>query len=121
MLNGSLFTRDFLIEGIRGTEAWAALNDPAVVGARTRVRAWLSDIVRLKNPTEAETEKELIWPVLEELGWTDIAVQQNFSSKARDDVPDALLFADADAKARAIALDAWRRFQHGLCIVEAKR
>src|SRR3546814_12028358 len=50
-----------------------------------------------------------------------MSVQQNLSVKARSDVPDALLFGDRDAKAKAAPLDAWQRFQHGLCIVEAKR
>jgi hypothetical protein len=36
-------------------------------------------------------------------------------------VPDALLFADAAAKAKAAPLHPWQRFQHGLCLVEAKR
>jgi methylase of polypeptide subunit release factors len=36
-------------------------------------------------------------------------VQQNLSVKARDDVPDALLFADANAKAHAAPLHPWQR------------
>ena len=50
-----------------------------------------------------------------------MSVQQNLSAKARDDVPDALLFASAETKAKAAPLPPWQRFQHGLCIVEAKR
>ncbi|MEW6257791.1 MAG: restriction endonuclease [Pseudomonadota bacterium] len=37
------------------------------------------------------------------------------------DVPDALLYPSAATKALAASLDPARRFQHGLCIVEAKR
>ena len=121
MLNGGLFTRDFLIEGIRGTDAWAGVDDAVVGGVRTRLDALLSAFRKIKNPTEAETEKELIWPVLEAIGWSDMSVQQNLSAKARDDVPDALLFGDADAKAKAAPLAPWQRFQHGICVVEAKR
>lgn len=121
MLNGGLFTRDFLIEGICGTDAWTGLADGAVAAVRTRLDALLSTFSKLRNPTEAETEKELIWPLLEFLGWAEMSVQQNLSVKARDDVPDALLFADAAAKASAAPLAAWQRFQHGLCVVEAKR
>jgi hypothetical protein len=121
LLNGGLFTRDFLIEGIRGAGAWPALDETAVAGVRTRLNTLLSAFDKLKNPTEAETEKELIWPLLEALGWTDMSVQQNLSTKARDDVPDTLLFGDAEAKARAAPLAPWQRFQHGLCVVEAKR
>jgi hypothetical protein len=121
LLNGSLLTRDFLIEGVCETSAWSNLDDAEVAKIRARLTALLTNIRKLKNPTEAETEKELIWPLLEAIGWADIAVQQNLSAKARDDVPDALLFADAGAKAKAAPLHPWQRFQHGVCIVEAKR
>lgn len=44
------------------------------------------------------------------------------TAKGRFDVPDALLFADDAAHDRArTERDDWKRFQHGLCIVEAKR
>lgn len=121
MLKGSLFTRDFLIEGICETDAWKALGDSDTAEVRARLDKLLAAFTELKKPTEAETEKELIWPLLESLGWTDMSVQQNLSVKARDDVPDALLYASAQAKAKAAPLPAWQRFQHGLCIVEAKR
>lgn len=121
MLNGSLFTRDFLIEGIRDTAAWAALDPATVATLDAGLSALFATFGKSKNPTEAETEKELIWPLLEALGWTDMSVQQNLSAKARDDVPDALLFGDAEGKARAAPLDPWQRFQHGVCVVEAKR
>ncbi len=121
MLNGSLFTRDFLTEGIRDTAVWQALDDGMVSAVRGSLSRLLAAFGRLKNPTEADTEKELIWPLLEVVGWSDMSIQQNLSVKSREDVPDALLFADADSKAKAAPLDAWQRFQHGACIVEAKR
>ena len=121
MLNGSLFTRDFLLEGICGTDGWATLTDASIAGVRARLDALLTAFGKIKNPTEAETEKELIWPLLEALGWGEMSVQQNLSAKAREDVPDALLYGDAEAKAKAAPLAAWQRFQHGLCVVEAKR
>jgi hypothetical protein len=120
VLNGGLFTRDFLIEGIRSTAAWSALDDFTLHKARTRLSGLCEAFSVLKNPTEAETEKELIWPLLDALGWPNIAVQQNLSTTARDDVPDALLFGSTEAKAKAAPLKPWQRFQHGLCIVEAK-
>jgi hypothetical protein len=121
LLNGSLFTRDFLTEGICGTDAWAGLTEAALAALRMRLGALLSAFGKVKNPTEAETEKDLIWPLLEAIGWSDMSVQQNLSVKAREDVPDALLFGDAEAKAKAAPLSPWQRFQHGLCVVEAKR
>jgi len=121
LLNGALFTRDFLIEGICGAETWAALNDASVSSIRNRLEKLFAAIIKGNNPTEAETEKELIWPVLEAIGWSDISVQQNISVKSREDVPDALLFADSGAKAKSAPLNPWQRFQHGACVVEAKR
>jgi len=121
LLDGSLLTRDVLTEGIRDTEAWAAVDDAALATVRAGCGALLAAFRKLRNPTEADTETELIWPLLEAIGWTDMAVQQNLSAKARDDVPDALLFATAEAKARAAPLAAWQRFQHVACVVEAKR
>lgn len=121
MLNGRLFTRDFLIEGICETPPWKGLDNSALQQIRDRLDTLFAGFNRIKNPTEAETEKELIWPALGAIGWTDISVQQNLSVKRRDDVPDALLFPDEAAKAKAMPLDPWQRFQHGVCIVEAKR
>ena len=42
--------------------------------------------------------------------------------RGREDVPDGLLFADDAAKERANGLDEdWRRYVHGLAVVESKR
>ena len=121
MLNGGLFTRDFLIEGIRSEGAWERLDEAILDCLRNRLDVLFSSFGKLKTPTEPETEKELIWPLLEALGWDDMLVQQNLSAKRRDDVPDALLFPNSSAKQKAMPLSAWQRFQHGVCVVEAKR
>lgn len=55
------------------------------------------------------------------MGWHHRDVQPNASVKSRLDVPDALLFADESAKSTAACWSPWRRFAHGLCVVEAKR
>jgi hypothetical protein len=39
--------------------------------------------------------------VLEALGWGEYLTQQNLSDRGRVDVPDGLLFIDAEAKAKA--------------------
>ena len=74
-----------------------------------------------KSPNEAQTEDDLVYPLLSAIGWASRDVQPNASVKARLDVPDALLYPDATAKTLAGGLNDWERFQHGLCIVEAKR
>ena len=121
MISGGLFTRDFLVEGVRDTEAWAAFTHSQTQHVGEQVAARVVSLAGQRTPTEAETEKDLIWPVLEQIGWSDMSVQQNLSAKARDDVPDALLFPSSEAKALAMPLEAWKRFQHGACVVEAKR
>ena len=120
MLNGGLFTRDFLIEGVTSEPAWKQLDDTNLDNLRDRLDALFVSFGKLKTPTEAETEKDLIWPFLEALGW-EMLVQQNLSAKRRDDVPDALLFPSAEAKEKAKPLTTWQRYQHGVCVVEAKR
>ncbi len=75
-----------------------------------------------RKPVEGQTEDDLIYPVLEAIGWHDRLVQQQVSRRRRDDVPDALLFADASAKAAANKeRNPHDRYRHGLVIVEAKR
>src|SRR5690606_30111167 len=74
---------------------------------------------------EAQTEDEVIIPVLQALGWTSLYLRQaNASRTGREDVPDFLLFPDDEAKKAAMALPASqqdRRFRHGAAILEAKR
>ena len=40
------------------------------------------------SPNESQTENDLIWPVLERLGWTASLQQQDLSATGREDVPD---------------------------------
>ena len=62
----------------------------------------------------------MIWPILELLGWTDYLPQQGTSGN--EDVPDLLLFPDADAKERAAArATAVERYLDGVAIGENKR
>lgn len=81
----------------------------------------LDELLKRKNPTEADTEQKLIYPLLGLLGWNHISVQQNLTVRGRKDVPDALLFPDAEADATASGLEPWQRFRHGAALVEAKR
>ena len=72
------------------------------------------------DPNEAVTEQELIRPVLEMLGWTDYLPQQG--AARNEDIPDHLLFQDADSKARAAAKGrAEERFSDALVVEESKR
>jgi hypothetical protein len=102
LIDGGLFTRDFLLEGIREQDAWKALDDGAVGRIREEAARLFRNLLKIRNPTEPVTEKDLIWLLLASIGWNDlIHVQPNLSAKGRGDVPDALLFADDTAHDRA--------------------
>lgn len=122
MISGNLFTRDYLLDGIERTAQWKGLTDETVQSVRQRLHALATKFLKIAKPNEAETEKEFIYPVIEVLGWNEYQVQQILSQKGRKQVPDALLFADLAAKTLAVGeAQQWKRVQHGLAVLEAKR
>jgi hypothetical protein len=117
--SGSLLTLDYLVEAIRDTDEYQAV-DAAVLSARLLAMAEVFPQSHRTN--ESQTEDDFIWPVLATLGWSDSLRQQNLTVTGREDVPDGLLFADAAAKAMANTEgDQWKRYAHGLAVVESKR
>ena len=117
--SGSLFSSDYLVDAITVTAEYRAVDVDAV---RAQLLAIATPFPRRSDSTEAQTEDDFIWPVLSALGFTESLRQQNLTVSGRDDVPDGLLFADADGKAAANALpEAWRRYSHGIALVESKR
>jgi hypothetical protein len=122
LISGSLFTRDYLLEGITRSVAWQGLSEPSLLELKQKLTERFESLLAVNKPNEAQTEKTLIYPVLEILGWSELEVQQTLSSKGRKQVPDAVLFADTAARNRAVAeKDHCKRYQHGLAILEAKR
>lgn len=116
---GALFSTDYLREAIRDSAAYRAVD---VTHLRARLDQIAAAFPQNARTNESQTEDDFIWPVLDALGWKDSLRQQNLTVTSRDDVPDGLLFADADAKAAANAQDdQWRRYGHGLAVVESKR
>ena len=121
-MTGNLFTDYFLTDGIKATPEWrmsvaaAAQFDAFGDGVRQRYDA----LTHSQDPNEAVTEQELIRPILELLGWTDYLPQQGASRN--EDIPDLLLFPDADAKERAIArASAEERYRDAVVVEESKR
>ena len=119
---GNLFTDYFLTDGIKATPEWrtsvavAAQFDAFGDSVRQRYDA----LTHSQDPNEAVTEQELIRPVLELLGWTDYLPQQGASRN--EDIPDLLLFPDADAKERAITkASAEERYRDAVVVEESKR
>ncbi len=120
-MSGQLLTHYFLTDGIKATVEWqssvAAPDAFAAFGDGVRQR--YDALSRSTVPNEAVTEQELIRPVLELLGWADYLPQQGTARK--EDIPDHLLFADADSKQRAAARKAGDRFRYAVVVEESKR
>ena len=120
--HGSLFTNDFLQTSIVQLPDWATLSDSKIETLVADFRTIFDRFPIDQTPNESQTEHDLIWPILEALGWTSSLRQQNLTSFGRDDVPDGLLFADDESKQRANQFpQEWRRYEHGRVIVESKR
>ncbi|WP_051961359.1 hypothetical protein [Devosia riboflavina] len=118
-ISGSLFTTDYLAEAIKADPAYLAVDTASL---RSALEAIAGAFPQSHNTNESQTEDDFIWPVLSALGWTASLRQQNLSVGGREDVPDGLLFADAGSKAAANAQDdQWKRYSHGLAVVESKR
>lgn len=122
IFQGSLFASGFLNVSIADMPEWQDLDDEKIDRIEEGIRDILAGFPVDHPANESQTEDDLIWPVLGSLGWTEHLRQQNLSSHGRDDVPDGLLFADKAAKERANRFpEEWKRYQHGLAIVESKR
>ena len=85
---GSLFANDFMCESVVETPDWQALDDAALDGLETALRAIFEPVLIAGSPNESQTEDDLIWPVLRRLGWVATLRQQNLSARGREDVPD---------------------------------
>ena len=119
---GSLFANDFFRDSIARLDDWSELDAAALDAFEVSVRDVFDGFPIAGSPNESQTEDDLIWPVLEQLGWTASLRQQNLSAHGREDVPDGLLFRDAAAKGRANGFtEEWKRYEFGLAVVESKR
>ena len=119
---GQLFKQYFLTDGIRETPEWreSMKHAEGFIAFTHAISTCFNYFSHFSNPNEAVTEKELICPVLEALGWTDYLPQQGVARN--EDIPDHLLFADADAKKRAIARsNSQDRYKDALLLQESKR
>ena len=114
-----MFTDYFLTRGIRETPEWkASVSRPEAFAAfRDGVARRHDALGRSHDPNEAQTEQDLVRPVLELLGWTDYLPQQG-----TEDVPDHLLFADAEARALAeTERNPGERIRYAAAVQESKR
>ena len=119
---GQLFTQYFLTDGIKETDDWnSSVSQPeAFADFKDRIRQSLDALSQSIEPNKATTEQDLIRPILETLGWTDYLPQQGTSGG--EDIPDHLLFADADSKDKAAARpNSTDRYLDALLVQESKR
>ena len=119
---GSLFSNDFLSQSIVKLPDWKDLDSEAVDKFYESLKEIFNKFPIAQKPNESQTETDLIWPILECLGWTASLRQQNLTAQGRQDVPDGLLFSDEAAKEQANSFaEEWKRYQFGLAVVECKR
>lgn len=119
---GSLFSSYFLTETIHQVSEWSALGDDALDQFSAAIRSAFDRFPISQTPNESQTEDDLIWPILEALGWADSLRQQNLSPRGREDVPDGLLFESAETKAKANGFpEEWKRYEFGRAVIESKR
>ena len=118
---GQLFTNYFLEEGILHTDVWQeSLSQPSDFDSfRAKALALLENASNFHTINEASTEQELIRPLFELLGWIDYLPQQG--SDHNEDIPDHLLFGDAESKDRAFAKPSPNRYPDALVVAESKR
>ena len=118
---GQLFTNYFLEEGILHTDAWQeSLSQPPDFDSfRAQAHALLENAANFQTINEASTEQELIRPLFQLLGWVDYLPQQG--SDRNEDIPDHLLFGDAESKDRATAKQGPNRYPDALAVAESKR
>ncbi len=114
---GHLFTQYFLTDGIRQTPE-RQTQRRAYNTFRDEARRLFQDFPTAHNPNETQTEQDLIRPLLQLLGWTDDLSQQTTSGG--ENIPDLLLFPDAQAKTRATGSNA-SSFLEALAVAELKR
>ncbi len=111
---GQLFTNYFLEEGILHTAAWQeSLSQPADLDTfRTQALTLLQKAANFHTINEASTEMELIRPLFKLLGWNHYLPQQG--SDQNQDIPDHLLFGDANSKDNAVNKPAAARYPDAL-------
>lgn len=123
MRRGTLFTEDFLRDGIRETADWRELDPAWLASTETALKEILAPFESGAAHNEADTEERIIYKVLDVLGWDGLILRRNaMAAKGSADVPDALLLPDREAleladRSRTPA----EKFRHGIVVCESKK
>ncbi|MEI9990292.1 MAG: hypothetical protein WDM86_09655 [Rhizomicrobium sp.] len=123
MQNGTLFTDDFLREGILQTPDWQQFSKSEFDTIKAELKKIVLPFHSGATHNEADTEERIIYPVLSALGWQGLILRKNtMAKKGHDDIPDALLLPNGDALTLADkAKQAAEKFRHGVVVCEAKK
>jgi hypothetical protein len=123
MQNGTLFTEDFLQEGIRQTPDWQEFKDAQLTALEDSLKQILASFAVGASHNEADTEERVIYKVLGALGWEGLILRRNtMAAKGSEDIPDAVLLPNPDALALADkAKKPAEKFRHGIVICESKK
>ena len=100
---GSLFTSDYLTHGITETANHAAVDTVALAARLTTI---VDTFPTASQPNEAQTEDDLIWPVLAALGWT---------------CPTVCCLRMRQPRHEQMLAREWQRYGYSLAVVESKR
>lgn len=121
-MQGQLFTTDFLLRAITDLLVWRDADREGFPAFRAELARVLASRAAHSELNEAQTEDEIVKPILNALGFVDAWLPQvNIGKKGREDVPDYLLFLDSHRKADALTRGESERAKLGLAVVEAKR
>lgn len=116
--NQGLFSTHYLVDRLPTFPEWQ--RDSTVLFKRLKILyASIRDVATTWN--EAQTEKEFVRPVLDALGWEYI-VQAQYTVRGQHNIPDYALFADAQTKQAAYALQATpaQFYARALAVCDAK-
>lgn len=105
-----------LEDGIRELPYYGRVDAASAADFARHVQRHWANLAEMPRAYEAETESEFINPILDLLGWEYLPQQE--PGRGRRDVADALLFLDADSKARARPFASVDRFRLGAVVVE---
>jgi hypothetical protein len=120
---GTLFSEDFLAEGIKQSAAWEELAVDDVAPLRAAIAGVFANVANPATLNEAQTQLRIIEPILDLLVWGGaLNVQTNLEGRGRAHVPDYSLFADAADFARADgAQNHEAKLKHAVAVGDAKQ
>jgi hypothetical protein len=102
MPQGTLFTEDFLNEGIQGTDTWRDVTPESLATFRAALQLIFKQVADPTRLNEAQTEDRIVKPILDSLGWHGCYwVQERLETKGRANVPDYLFFGNPEDFAQA--------------------